>query len=575
MKGTNILFALLLISCTTFAQGSLDATKKALANTNFESARKLCNEFLSAEKDPKKQAEGYFWLGETFYQDTFDNTLANRMTQARDQYNKGLALDKNNAHCLVGMGKLLLDAKNSTEAEKTFEQAIRASKDRKYKTGHPEIYMLVGDAHLNSTQPNPGKAVGRYTSARDAEPGNSLYLIRLGDGHSRNGDAGSAVSAWENAAAKDPSNAESYLKTGTVWLRAGKYDFAERDFQNGLTKDKGLAALWGGLTESLVAQKKYDKVTAALEEYVKLAGTDYAARLRFIKFLTYQAKAYDRSIAESKKMQSEAGVPDYIKMRANRWLAWSNFEKASDIERKAKEADKAAKAPFGDDWKMLMEESNKASLAMMNAWNADSLVYYDYEYAAKSSQALGNMDQAVTYYMKVVENDPTQACTIYQSLNKAYYDQKKFKEGLDMFDKRVEKGCKVNTTDYFYANFYSQTLKDYERNIKYADKYAELVPAGTDGFFYKAYALQQTDDTENPTWKAREAYEKLLTVYDAITDAGDKKRVTSQAKSAYKYLAYYAGSQQDLVKAKDYFQKVLAIDPNDKAAAEALQQMGN
>ena len=568
MKKIQILAALLILACTVQAQTTkLDEAKKLIVNENYGDARKMLTAFIAGEKEPARQAEAYYWLGESYYSDLIAENAAQAMTKSRAEYDKGLAIDKNCPQCLVGMGKLLLDAKNGKEALKTFDQAIRSSKVKKFREGHPDVIMLVGDAYMNSTQPNYEQAVAYYTRAKDIDPKSSTYYLRLGEAQMKKGDAGAAMSAYESASDKNKADAEVYQKKARIWMRASKFDLALQDIDTGLKIDPSFAPLYKDKVEVLMGLGKFNEVTGVLEKYIPLAGKDFDARLRFAKFLAYQAKDYDRSIAEAKKLLNDA--PDY--KVANRWIAWSAYEKAAKIEADSVKAGK--KAPFGDNWKMLLEESNKASKALMLALPADRLVYYDYQYAAKSAQKLGRMDEALAMYNKVLEVDSSSACTIYSDLVNAYYEQKKFKEAFDMLDTKAAKGCKVTATEYFYAMYYGYTTKDYASSIKFADKYSEMAPTGTDGYYYKALSLTRTDTVQPIAWKAKEVHEKLIQTYEAKPDAlGNAKKYVVVS---YKYLGNYYGAQQDLVKAKEHFKKVLLIDPADKDAIDILQQMGN
>ena len=143
MKRIQILAALLMLACTVQAQTTkLDEAKKLIVNENYGDARKMLTDFISTEKEPARQAEAYYWLGESYYADLIEENPASAMTKSRDEFNKGLALDKSSPFCLVGMGKLLLDAKNGKEALKTFEQAIRASKTGNSKKDTPIFICL-------------------------------------------------------------------------------------------------------------------------------------------------------------------------------------------------------------------------------------------------------------------------------------------------------------------------------------------------------------------------------------------------------------------------------------------------
>lgn len=563
MKRIKIFAALLLFTWTLNAQTALDEAKKKIANENYTEAKSLLDKFIAEEKDPNRQAEAYFWLGECDYLNLIDDNPGQAIEKAREQYNKGLVLSKSNPQCQVGMGKLLLDKKNEKEALKTFDSAVRSSKMKKYKEGHPDVYMLIGDAYLNCTQKNIDQAVASYTRARDIDPAPAIVWIKMGDAKMAKNDAGGAVSDYETALQKDPKNPEVYLKIAVIWQRANKYDKAIEWCESGRKVDDSYAPFCKLLAELHYATGEFNKVTGDLDCYLsKTKIEDPDARLRFIKFLTYSAKDYTRAIVEAKKF-AEGNADKYPSVY--RWLAWANYEKGLLIEK-----EKGYKAPFGDDWKMLMEESNKASKLLLAKLPLDRVVDYDYNYAAQSALKLGNMEEAIKMFDKVIELDSTKACDIYSNLVATYYSQKNIKEGLAMLDKKIAKGCKVTYSDYFMAMYYTNAVtREYERSIKFADKYIEIVPGGTDGYYFKALSQSQLDDEANPKWLAKESYEKLIPIFEAKPD----ERVKDQATSAYNYIAIYYGGQQDLVKAKEYFQKALAIDPASKTALNGMQQL--
>jgi hypothetical protein len=54
----------------------------------------------------------------------------------------------------VESGKAFLNNQNRKEAQKMFDKAIRQSKTKKYREGHPDVFMLIGDAYLTCNSPN-------------------------------------------------------------------------------------------------------------------------------------------------------------------------------------------------------------------------------------------------------------------------------------------------------------------------------------------------------------------------------------------------------------------------------------
>ena len=563
MKRIQILVALFLCAWTINAQSALDEAKKKIVNENFADAKTLLDKFIAGEKDPNKQAEAYFWLGQCDYLNLIDDNPNQAMDKAREQYNKGLVLAKSNPQCLVGMGKLLLDKKNAPEAMKTFDQAVRSSRAKPYREGHPDVMMLIGDSYMNCTKKNVEQADVWYSRARDIEPRFAPVHLKMGDAKLAKGDAGSAVSAYENALRIDPKNPEVYLKLALIWQRATKLDLAIEQCEKGIKVDPDYAPLYKLLAELHYNNGNFDKVTGDLDRYLtKTKIEDPDARLRFIKFLTYSAKDYTRAIAEANKFAATSSdkYPSVY-----RWLAWANYEKGLLLEKDKKPSE------FTDDWKMLMKASNDASKMLIAKLPVDRLVDYDYNYAAQSSLKLGMMDEAVKYFDDVIKADSTKTCTVYSSLMSAYFDQKKIKEGLNLLDEKAAKGCKCTYSDYFLGMYYANAVtRQYDRSVKYADEYIKIVPNGADGYYFKGLSQSQTDSIEPYKWLAKETYEKLIQIYEAKPD---DTRAKGYVDTAYSYMGVYYGAQQDLVKAREFFQKALAVNPANRTALNGIQQL--
>lgn len=564
MKRINVVLALLFLAFTMNAQ--IETAKGLMTNENYGEARKVLNQYLTTEKDPLKQAEAYFWLGECDYIDlvldknSSKEDKAKGMMLARENYNKGLTIAKTSPHCQVGMGKLLLDANNGKEALKTFDAAIRDSRKKPYKEGHPEIFVLIGDAYLNNTRPNAEQAVSYYSRARDVEPKDAKNWLKLGDGNLAKGDAGGAMSAYESAAAKDKTNADLYLKMSRIWKRASKMDLAQEQLMQGLKVNDQFAPIYKDLIELYMDTKQFDKVLPTLEKYIPLAGgKDPGARRRLVTFLTYQAKDYDRAIIEAEKLLKD----DPTQTTMYRWIAWAKSAKADALFEKNKNV-------LGDDTKMLYMESREASKKLFELVPADRLVYYDYEFPAKASLKLGDIDQAMTLYKKVVELDSSKRCDMYSSLIQANYTAKKFKEGFAMLDEKEKAGCAIDkNADYYFAMYYAYSIQLYNESIVYADKYIANQQDLTDGYYFKGLSLTEMDSDTTPTWMARETYEKLITVYETKPKERSKTHVTK----ALMYLAYYFGSLSDFVKAKEYAQKVLVVEPTHAAATKLIADL--
>lgn len=572
MKQLFFLLTLTFFSWAVKAQTKLDDAKKLITNENYTGAKKMLEAFVAEGTGlPRDIGEAYYWLGETDYRNLIESNPAGAMAAARQQYEKGLTVVKDNPYSLVGMGKLLLDAKNTKEAAKTFDQAIRASRSRRYKEGNPDVYDLIGDSYLKGLNKDPEQAVANYTRSRDIDPTPASTWLRLGDGSMAKGDAGAAMSAYGTASSKDKTNAEVYEKMALIWRKANKLDLAIDTAIAGTKVNPQYAPNFKLLAQLYSEAGKYNKVAPALDNYLKLVGDqDPEARLRFFKYLTYSVKDYDRVIKEGEDFATKFGekYPSIY-----RWLAWSYVEKAVLVE---KENNKLTppdtlKIPIIQD---LYTKGNTASQKLMKAYEATPTYVqdYDFDYRARSASKIGKLDEALSMYQEELKLDSTKTCVVYTGLMQLYYGVKDFKKGLDMLDQKNGK-CDTKTLEIFYAMYYSYYSKQSDRGIGYADKYIALKPAGTDGYNYKGLCQEQLDTTANPTFKAKDTYEMLVKNFEATTDTVEIKRVKTNAVHAYNYLALAYAAANDFIKAKDMSNKAIVLDPADTTALSIIEQI--
>lgn len=557
----------------------IESAKNKIVNEDYAGARKDLTTFIGATQDADEKAQATYWLGEAGYKEKVEEQKVEAIKAFSDAAAQAVLVAKANPFTLAAQGKMQLLTKKPAEALKSFEQAIGKSKQKPYKEGHPEIAILIGNAYMDVE--NYELATAWFGRARDYEPKSAKAWLSLGDANVGKGDAGAAMSAYESAAQKDAKDAEVYLKMARIWARASKYDLAIQNAEKGLEVNQTYAPIYKELVEWYMTTKQYNKVLPSLQKYIDLSRTagetpDPASRYRLIKFLTYQAKEYDRAVVEAEALLKD--VPSY--KQVYRWIAWAKCSKADSLQAAEKDAKVITPAS-----KALYEGALEAAKTLISLTPADSLVEYDYEYAAKSSLKLGNIADAEKYYRLVVSKDAERACgtagkggkiSIYPDLIQAYYAQKMYKEGFALLDEQLEKcGTKGNDRTIYYAMYYAYSAKMYEQAIKYADKYIEINGTIVDGYHYKAMSQIELDDDNNPQYLARETYDKMIAAYEAKSDERSKTMVDR----AYAYVGLHEGDKLQKTGATDFsaacawFKKALAVNPNNKTASAMIGQL--
>lgn len=528
MKKIFFVFVIALSAFSLKAQ-TIEEGIKYMENENFTAA---LNTFNAICKSDPKAYQAYFYIGEVNY-------LMENYAEAEKSYKKGLTSNAQCAECNVGLGKLELDKNNTAEAEKYFATALKINKKSSL------IPALIGDAYLYGKKPNATKAVEYLSQARNLDTKVGKYWAHLGDAYLMSGDNGEAMTAYESAVEKDPKNAEAYISMARIWANAKQDTLAISKLEEAIRLSPNDARPIKDLYELYIKEKKYDKVTPLLQKYVELTGSDVDAKVRLVKFLTFQAKDYERANMEGEKLL----LTNPEEYTLHRWLAWSHYELGQ--------------------YKDSYEHSNK--LFEEIGKKADRKAFpSDYEYWAKAAFKLGLLEEASHIYRKYLELEPSRAYEIYGMLAKAYYDSANYVQAVNYYKRKNEIKPLSNADVYWLGQSYYNS-KQYPQADSSMAIVVTATPTYATGWWMRAKIANKIDTISNDTvWAAKPFYEKYidLVTVDSVTMAKNNK---SNLLAAYYYLAYYWVQQENFTKAKEYYTKILEIDATEETAIDALK----
>lgn len=516
MKKLVLWSVFILVSQGAFAQ-TVAEIQKMMSDENISGARKMARELI--QKEPTN-GDGYYYLGETFYFDEAQDSAA-------FWYNKGLALAPDAPAPHVGVGKIALDKGLSQDAEKSFGRALRFVKKKP-----AEAYALIGSAYLTSQKPNIDKALENFTLARDNDTKNPRYFMLLGDAQVAADKIGDAQTNYTFASEKDKQNPEILMKIARTYLKSGIADVAQKNLEDIVAKFPNYSPAYKDLYEIYFGNKLYTKGTPLLSKYVELVGTDIDARARLVRFLTYNAKDYERAIKEANTVLQQ----DPARGEMYRWLAWANYEKGA------------------------FQESFNASKMFFEKEVNRKKATSDYEYYAKAAAKLGERDVAAKNYMKVVELDSNRV-EVYDMIGRMYYDGKSWQNAIDAYSIKLQK-VKPTNQDYFFIGNAQMQLKNYTLADSAYRKVNELNPTYAVGWYTRA-RINVALDTADKKSMAKPFYEKYLELIEPTLEKAEQRTKTNVI-TAYAYLGeYYVNHIEtpDLPKALTYFEKMQVLDP--------------
>jgi tetratricopeptide (TPR) repeat protein len=516
-----------LMACASLPMAQVPSLKEGIKQMQNENYNAALNTFNAIAKSDPKNGTIYYYIGEVSY-------LTENSAEAEKAYKKGLSINTQCAECKVGLGKIALDQGKTAEADEYFLSASRLDKK------NSEIFALIGTAYLYNKKPNGNKAVEYLSTARDMNPEVAWYWANLGEAYKMIGNNGEAMTAFQMAVEKDPTNSSAYVSMARIWKAAKQDSAAIRDLKKAIELAPDDAPPYKDLIELYIKNGEYSKVTPLLEKYVSLTGDDVEAKVRLVKFLTFQAKDYDRAIMEGEKLL-KTNPEQYT---VHRWLAWAYAEKG-DFEHSLEHSNML----FDD----IKKKEDRATFPS------------DYDYWAKAYFKLGNLDEASHIYRKYLELDPSRSQEINGMLAKAYFDAKNYEQATAYYlRKGAEKPLNVGDNYYLGLSYYyldQDTLAD-----SVLVKVLEVTPDHAASWLMRARIGNRLDTAEVKLFLSKEPYENYIRLAEV-----DKEKNKKNLIEAYKYMAYYWVQKDDNKMAMTFYEKVLVLDPADVESIDNLK----
>ncbi|MBF6607485.1 MAG: tetratricopeptide repeat protein [Flavobacterium sp.] len=532
---------------------SVDQAKKAIDAEQYEKAKNQLKSIVSTKPQDGKAA---FLLGNIYLKQELQDS-------AKIYFQKGLSASDDSKLNYIGLGQIDLNAGNVAAAREKFSQALS---DVRRKEVEPYIY--VAQAYMNSDKPDYKNALSVLEKAVATKSQDPLVQLALGDAHYGNKDQNAAYVAYRNAYSADNTLLRAKMQQGVLLKGARSFNEAVRLFNDVIALDPNYGPVYRELAETyylwaISDAKNYDKnIKIALGHYEKyMTLTDYSltSRMRHADFLIL-AKDYKALEVEAEKMRQI----DKVNPRILRYLGYSAYENGN--------TDVAIQ-----------------SLQDFIANPANKVIARDYIYLglAKLRKAEPTADEETDSNLfesgladirKAVELDIEMTNDL-SELGRKLYEDKKFKEAAAVYEIAVTNPKSLNhLLDNFYLGnsiYFANTARDVEtpnaEQLKKADeafgKVIAASPTTQDVYLYRARTNRLLENMEMET----KYYEQYI---DVVTQKGAEEVAANKARfiEAYNNIgSNYANS--DVVKAKEYFNKTLQLDPQNEFAASALKQL--
>jgi len=365
--------------------------------------------------------------------------------------------------------------------------------------------------------------------------------ILLGDAYLLQNQAGSAVTAYENAASMEPKNGKPHHKRGLVFVRANPVE-SQAAFEKAVAVDPEFTHAYDELIDIYYQQKQVDKAIEAAEKFQKLTSDPEQNKEKLALIYVMKGDYVKANEIFNQIITKENVRPIIWRFHRQSLLATKTSADSLQSVRVAEEF--LSKAKPEDILPKDYLELGKLYIIIKQLPDSLGIVQFD---------------KALQLDPKYVEAAQIKAETLFKMRN--------YKQAVEAYEYLFTIKAKPSATDQLnLARSYSG-IENYPKADTVYTKLVEQYPTNS-AVVALAAGVKSNLDPNSEKWLAKSLYEKVIELATADPTKTSKKDLIT----AYKYMgSYYAIKENSMAKGKEYFEKVLAIDPTDKQAQEVLK----
>ena len=545
------IFSLVLVATTIAKAQDLEPAKKAIDAEQFEKAKSLLKSVIQAKPTNGKAA---FLLGTIYLKQNISDS-------ASIYFQKGLVASEGARFNNIGLAQLDLDANNKAAAQAKFDMVLKDAKKK-----DTEEYIYVARAFMSADKPDYKSAIAVLAKASAANPNDAQVQLALGDAYYGDKNQNDSYVAYRNAYQFDNTLIRAKMQLGVLLKGAKAYTEAVKAYNEVIAINPNYGPVYRELAETYYLwgnniPKTYDeniqKALSFYEKYLSLTDYSITSRMRHADFLIL-AKDYKSLELEANKMKELDGVNP----RILRYLGYSAYENGN--------VDVAL-----------------TSLQNYTANPSSKIIPRDYLYLGQAKIKKGTsadektvdptqLASGIADFKKSVEIEPLAANEL-NEIGKKLYDQKAFAAAAAVFELAVTNTTSKNyLIDNFYLGnslYYDNTRKDVVKPDPIALQKADIAfgnvitasPTTQDAYLFRARTNRLLENDQ-----------MMATYYQQYIDAVTAKGEEEVAKNKAKFIESYnniasALANTDKVKAIEFFNKTLALDPANEFAMSSIK----
>lgn len=596
LRPAVLLAVLLTVFAVNIQAQDLNSATLLTRSEQYDKAEAMFQQLI--QKEPAN-SKNYFFLGENYLADYFADTISNSLTvaakSAKEIYQKGVNANANDPLNYIGLAKVAYyigDDKTAAEMRakaksfllpyKNLKKIVPPAKDYAYTLAKiAESYIKDGEVDTSLALPLIREAIKIDNKNRD------VYLI-AGDIYITINDGSKAISYYNQAQFADPQSPTANMKIGNIYVKGKALQVAIPYFEEAIKLNANYAPAYRELGQLYSSAGRFDQSKEYFKKYLDLTAGNIPAKTRYVNALFY-SKDYDGVI----KNVEEIFAVDKSRTYMNRIAGYSSFEKTppdynmalaymEELFRTVASERILWKDNYymarillkkNQDYPKMVEELNtlKSQLEKEKSKYAstataaekakikiglDELTNMVANLEKDVAKADAEIDRGFGEYAKVLNYKPGDK-NLLNEIAINYYNYKRYEGAARTWAKLIDP-TKDNTDDLMRIGraYYNG------EKFKTADSVFNAVTIKSPNYVPAYLWIANTYSKMDPDTKrglAKPKFEKLIDVAKV-----DSVKNYAAMMDAFGYLSYYHMMNDNFIKSKGYYNRMINLNPNNK-----------
>lgn len=427
---------------------------------------------------------------------------------------------------------------------------------------NPDIYLVGGDIYILKNDGN--RSIAMYNQAQMADPTSPTAAMKIGNIYVKGRAWQAAISSFEEAINLNANYAPAYRELGQVYLLAQRFDQAKTYFEKYLELTAGNIPAKTRYVNALFYAKDYEGVIKNVEEILKVDQSKaYIMRLAGYSAYEKNPPDYDQALSYMERL-FETVSPERIIWKDHLYMARILVKRNSDFGKLTEQLNslrQQLEKEKGRSSTASAAEKAKIKAGMTELENKIA------EVQAQIDEANAEIDKAFQAYNKVLEFRPEDRA-ILNEMGTQYYTFKRYNDAAKIYTRLLDPS-KDNLDDLMRIGRTYYTGENYKAADSLFTAITKTHPDHVPAYLWIANTYSKMDPDAS-LGLAKPKFENVLQVASKDSVAN-----VSAMVDAITYLGYYHMSHENFSNAKDYYNRLVNLSENKDHKIRGYYNLGS